>query len=468
MTAPAAEHPDDRILSWPELFGPTYRLATFTLALGIGLHAVNFFVFATLAPAVVAEIGGLDRLSWATTLYVVATIVSTAAGGIVRARFGVRRALLIAILGFATGSAGVGLAPTMDWILIARTAQGLGSGLLMANSFGLVRDLYPPKSWARLFAAISGVWGIAALSGPLMGGIFVELGNWRWGFFAMLPVCLIFHLLVHRTVKPSAPGDPGPLAPVVRLALIGAAALVIGATGKGWDAVPESVLAATAAVLLLGAITWERRSSVPIFPRDMFRPASELGAGVAYIFFVSFGTAATAIYGPYFLSALHGVPPLVTGYVVTAQSLCWTLAAILFSGLSVARARWVIAIGPVLIGLGSLATAIFLPAGPLVLAIGAIMLLGFGIGAAWGHVGKRIFDAAGEADRDRVTSVIPTTQSLGLAFGSAAAGIVADRVGLAGTPPPEVMAEAARWVYLALLPAIGLALLGALRNARWL
>ena len=382
----ATTNPDDRVLSWSELFGPAYRLATFTLGLGIGLHAVNFFVFATLAPAVVTEIGGLDRLSWATTLYVGASIVSSAAGGIMRARFGVRRALLIAILGFALGSAGVGLAPTMDGVLVARTVQGLGAGLLMANSHGLVRDLYPPKSWARMFAAISGVWGIAALSGPLVGGVFAELDSWRWGFFAMLPVCLIFHLLVHRTVKPSPPGEAGSLTPVLRLALIGAGVLVIGATGKGWDAVPESALVATAAALLLAAVAGERRSSEPIFPRDMFRPASVLGAGVVYIFFVSFGTAATAIYGPYFLSALHGVSPLVTGYVVTAQSISWTLAAILFSGLTLERARWVTIGGTLLTGLGSLGTALFLPAGPLILAIGAIMLLGFGIGASRGHV----------------------------------------------------------------------------------
>ncbi len=106
-----------------------------------------------------------------------------------------------------------------------------------------------------------------------------------------------------------------------------------------------------------------------------------------------------------------------------------------------------------------------MPYGPLWAAIAAIMLIGFGIGMAWGQVAKRIFDDAGETDRDRVTSVIPTTQALGIAFGSAAAGMVADRAGLSGTPPPAVIAEAARLIYLALLPAVALAFAGALRNA---
>lgn len=459
------DHPDDRLLRWGDLLGPRYRVATVMIALGILLNAVNFFVFSSLAPSVVRDIGGLELLPWATTLYVVCSIVSSAAGGLVRSRIGARRALTIAIIGYAAGSAAVGLAPSMPWLLAARTLQGLGSGLLVANSHGLIRDFYPPKSWARLFAAISGAWGIAALSGPLLGGIFAELENWRWGFFAMIPVCAVFLALVLRTVADREQVEKGGLTPVFRLALIGLAALLVGATGKGAHAHEEIALTVAAALALAIAIIWERRSSSPIFPRDMFRPSTPLGAGACFFFFVSMGTVATGVYGPYFLQLLHGVPPLVAGYTVTVQSLSWTAAAILFSGFAGYRARMAIAVGPMLTAAGCLGTALFLPQGPLPLAIAAIGLLGFGIGTAWGHVAKRVFDAAGDADRDRVGSTMPTMQSLGMAFGAAAVGVVGDRVGLSGTPDTAVIGAAARWTYLALLPAVGLAILGALGNA---
>ncbi len=456
---------DTRMLTWAELIGPRYLLPTVTLGLGIALHAVNFFIFSSLSPSVVAEIGGLALLPWATTLYVVCSIVSSAAGGLVRARIGAPRALTISILGFAVGTAGIGLAPTMEWLLVARTIQGLGSGLLMANSHGLIRDLYPPSSWARMFAAVSGVWGIAALSGPLIGGVFAELDNWRWGFFAMLPVCVVFQVLVTRTVGTSAHAETSGLAPVGRLALIGAAVLLIGATGKGASPAVETVFAAAAIAVLTIAIAWERRSSQPLFPRDMFRPSTALGGGFLFFFFISAGTVATGIYGPYFLQLLHDVPPLVAGYTVTVQSLMWTLAAITLSGLTAGRVRAAIILGPLLTLGGCIGVVLFLPAGPFWPAIASIAVLGFGIGTAWGHVAKRVFDAAGEVDRDRVTSVVPTAQSLGMAFGSAAVGVVGDRVGLTGVPPQEVIAEAARWAYLALLPAVGLATAGAAVNA---
>ncbi|MEQ8585421.1 MAG: MFS transporter [Thalassobaculaceae bacterium] len=456
---------EDRLLRWSELLGPDYRIPTIMIGLGILLNAINFFVFSALAPSVVQDIGGLELLPWATTLYVVSSIVSSAAGGLVRARIGSRRALTISIIGFAAGSAAIGLAPTMPWLLAARVLQGLGAGLLLANSHGLIRDLYPPKSWARLFAAVSGTWGIAALSGPMIGGIFAELNDWRWGFFTMVPVSAVFLILVLRSVTDRDHEDKGGLTPVFRLALIGLAALLVGATGKGADAQQELALTAAALAALVAAVVWERRSSAPIFPRDMFRPSTPLGAGACFFFFVSMGTVATGVYGPYFLQLLHGVPPLAAGYTVTIQSVSWTTAAIVLSGLAGVRARTAIIAGPIITATGCVGTVLFLPQGPLPLAVLSIAVLGFGIGTAWGHVAKRVFDAAGEADRDRVGTTMPTMQSLGMAFGAAAVGVVGDRVGLSGTPEPAVIEAAARWTYLALLPAVGLGILGAMGNA---
>ena len=183
-----------------------------------------------------------------------------------------------------------------------------------------------------------------------------------------------------------------------------------------------------------------------------------------FFFFISAGTVATGVYGPYFLRMLHGTPALVAGYTVTVQSILWTTAAIALSGLVGTRARTAIVVGPMLTALGSIGVTLFLPTGPFWLAIASIAVLGFGIGTAWGHVAKRVFEAAGEADRDRVTAVVPTSQALGMAFGAAAVGVIADRVGLAGEPGVAVIAEAARWTYLGLLPAVGLAILGAAIN----
>src|SRR3546814_3232053 len=94
----------------------------------------------------------------------------------------------------------------MVLLLIARTVQGLGSGLLLSGAHGLVRDLFPAASWSRAFALISAVWGIAALAGSLIGGVFAAIGEWRLGFIAMLPFCLILSLAIRRNVPPGGGG----------------------------------------------------------------------------------------------------------------------------------------------------------------------------------------------------------------------------------------------------------------------
>ena len=457
---------DDRVLGWTELLSSKYRVATLTLVLSVALHAANFFIFATLSPSVVADIGGLDLLSWATTLFVISSIVSSAAAGLMKARLGARTSLVVATAVFALGSAATALAPQMEVVLIGRAIQGIGAGLLTAYSHGMVRDLFPPASWARMFAVVSGGWGIAALSGPLIGGVFAEYDIWRWGFGMMVFAAGLFLVLAMRAVPAGGGGEKmGSLAPVGRLALLGGSALLLGAAGKidlpGGEVGPLGLSAA----LLMLTILWERRATTPLFPRDMFRPSTVLGAGVLFVFGVSFATATTSIYAPLLFRVIHDIPVITTGFIVTAQSMAWTTAAIAFSALGLGGSRLTCALGPVITGTGLISVGLFLPTGPLWVAVLAIASIGFGIGLAWGHVGRFVLEAAGEADRDRVTSVMPTMQSIGIAFGSATAGLVANANGFAHDLTVDAAQAVAFWVYIGLSPAVAISLIGGIRMA---
>src|SRR2546421_1488608 len=110
--------------SWGALFRSERAAYTLILTLGVGVHAIDVFIIATVLPSVVADIGGAAFYTWSTMLYVVASILGTACGGFVRAQSDLRRGYTGGALVFLTGSLGCALAPSMAWFLLARAAQG--------------------------------------------------------------------------------------------------------------------------------------------------------------------------------------------------------------------------------------------------------------------------------------------------------------------------------------------------------
>src|SRR5690554_3841881 len=79
---------------WAEIFGPRYLPVTTILALGVSLFAFNAFLSSTALPSAVQELGGLEVISWATTLYLVFAIVGGAAAAMLKRRLGSRWSLL--------------------------------------------------------------------------------------------------------------------------------------------------------------------------------------------------------------------------------------------------------------------------------------------------------------------------------------------------------------------------------------
>jgi MFS family permease len=116
-------------------------------------------------PSIVADLGGAAFYAWATLLYTIASIIGTVCGGRLMARLDLRRGYLVGVLVFLGGSVGGAMAPHMAVLLVARTLQGLGSGLLVAIAYSMVSELYIDVLRPRVLSAISGMWGVAALLG---------------------------------------------------------------------------------------------------------------------------------------------------------------------------------------------------------------------------------------------------------------------------------------------------------------
>jgi MFS family permease len=185
---------------WRDLLAGENAARSLVLAGGVGLHAVNIFIVTTILPSVVADIGGLAYYAWNTTLFVVASIVGSAASAHVFGRLAPRKAYLLAVAIFALGTLGCATAPHMPALLAGRSLQGVGGGMLVALSYAMIRHLFTAVLWARAIALVSGMWGAAALTGPCVGGVFAELGAWRAAFWVLLPLAGGFATLSGRVL----------------------------------------------------------------------------------------------------------------------------------------------------------------------------------------------------------------------------------------------------------------------------
>jgi MFS family permease len=165
--------------SWSMLFQGGRAAHTLLLILSLSMSATNVWIVATILPSVVADIGGAAFYVWPTALYTVASILGTASGRFIKATFGFRRGYMTGVLMFLVGSVGCAVAPYMLVLVGARTIHGAGAGMLSGLSYAIVSALYPEDLRPRVLSAFAGVWGVAALLGPMVGGVFVELGWWR-------------------------------------------------------------------------------------------------------------------------------------------------------------------------------------------------------------------------------------------------------------------------------------------------
>jgi MFS family permease len=218
--------------------------------------------------------------------------------------------------------------------------------------------------------------------------------------------------------------------------------------------------------LLPAAGAVNARPGERLLPPEVMRPASEAGAGYAMIFAMIAAATVFGVYGAAFLQTLCGLTPLAAGYVVASDSFGWVLAAFLVSGQPDARHGRLILVGAAVINLGMVLLALTIGRGNVAAVFVAGFVLGAGFGLCWSLTNRRILAALPADERAIGASASPTAQAIGSAAGAAAAGAIANLLGLAHAFTPARAAADAPWLFVAFIPLTALGLLAAMRLAR--
>ena len=161
------------------------------LMLSMLLAALNQTVLSTALPTIVGELHGVSDMLWVITAFILASTITMPIYGKLGDLMGRKALLIAAIVLFMIGSVIGGLANDMGVLITARVVQGLGGGGLMILSQAVIADVVPPRERGKYMGMMGGVFAIASVAGPLLGGWFTEGPGWRWVFWINIPLGLL-------------------------------------------------------------------------------------------------------------------------------------------------------------------------------------------------------------------------------------------------------------------------------------
>jgi len=298
------------------------------------LAAMESTVVATAMPTVIAHLGGIRIYSWVFSAFLLTSTVTMPIWGRLADQFGRRRIYLTGMALFLVGSALAGLSQSMAQLIVFRAIQGLGAGSLITIGMTIIGDLYELDRRARMQGYFSGVWGVASLVGPLLGGFLADTVSWRWVFYINLPFGLLAAAAIAGGLPTGAAAGRRVAVDYPGMAIFTGAvsALLVGLVeagrGASWWTPWVLGLLGLSAVLLVVFVVVERRTAEPLIPLRLFANPMVRAAAATGLFsgMAMFGAIA---YVPLFVQAVVGSTATQAGFVLTPFILGWVAFSIL-------------------------------------------------------------------------------------------------------------------------------------------
>jgi len=412
------------------ILAPTYLATTIGVFALIAFNAFEAMAVTTVMPTISRDLDGVGLYALAFAAPLASGVVGMVAAGSWSDRRGPAVPLAVSLVLFSLGVLTCGLAPSMEVFVAGRMVQGLGTGALIVSLYVVVGVVYPPHLRPSIFASFAAAWVLPSLFGPGVAAFVAATVGWRWVFLGVVGLVVLAAVLI----APVVPGlrtdgdDHGPpSSSKLWWALLAAVAvLAVEVFGSLSRALPITI-GAIAAVVTVAAVR-------PLMPRHTLRAGRGLPAVIGTRGLMSAAFFCGQSYIVFVLQERWGVSAGEAGIALTVVGVVWASAsqvqARLGQRLTSERAM---AIGSTML-LGAavlmwLAVRLDLPA---LIAGGAFVVAGAGMGLGFTRTGVAMLAASSDSDRGFNSSALTIADSIGAALALALCGIgfaAADRAG---------------------------------------
>ena len=318
-------------------------LAVAGLMLALFLVALDQTVVGTALPKIIADLDGFEHYAWVTTAYLLASTSMIPVIGKLGDIYGRKWFIIAGVALFLVASALCGAAWGMTELILFRGLQGLGAGMIFANIFTSVADIFPdPARRAKYQGVFFSVFALTSVIGPTMGGWITDNLSWRWVFYINLPLG-VFSLFALPVVLHQGARRFG-----VKIDYLGAATITASVVslllslswvgeGYDWDATRVVAGFVVAAVLLAAFIPIELRAAEPVIPLSLFK-GRVFTSSALLMFMVGIGMFGIILYTPLFVQGVLGKTATGSGTVLTPLVLTMTAMGVI-AGQVIARVK---------------------------------------------------------------------------------------------------------------------------------
>jgi EmrB/QacA subfamily drug resistance transporter len=346
----------------------TQRLSLIAAIMGSFVVGLDSTVVNVALPAIEDELGGgLAGQQWVSNGYLLALAALILVGGSLGDVFGERRVFSVGVLGFGATSLVCALAPSVEVLVAGRVAQGVFGALLSPSALAVIVAAFPPAQRGGAVGSWTAWSGIATVVGPLVGGKLIDAASWRWIFAINAPFVVATLILVAMAVpqrqraatRPPVDWQGGVLS---FLGLAGPTLALIAQPRSGWGAADVLIPGLAGIGFLALFLLRESRTAHPMLPLELFARRN-FAAGNAQTLAMYAGLAMLFFYLVLFLQQVAGYDALQAGLATLPTT-------IVMFALSKRAGMLADRIGP----------RLFMGGGPLVAALGLVLLLRVGAG----------------------------------------------------------------------------------------